>query len=46
MMILFGVIVCGLLLVVYVIWVMQLVLVVDQGNERMCEIVGYICEGV
>lgn len=45
MTILFGVIACGLLSVVYAIWATQSVLAADQGNERMREIAGYIREG-
>ena len=45
MTILFGVIVCGLLSVVYAMWATQSVLAADQGNERMQEIAGYIREG-
>jgi K(+)-stimulated pyrophosphate-energized sodium pump len=45
MTILFGVIACGLLSVVYAVWATQSVLAADQGNERMREIAGYIREG-
>ncbi|UDF30085.1 UNVERIFIED_ORG: sodium-translocating pyrophosphatase [Roseateles sp. XES5] len=45
MTILFGVIACGLLSVVYAIWATQSVLAADQGNARMQEIAGYIREG-
>ena len=45
MTILFGVIACGLLSVVYALWATQSVLAADQGNERMREIAGYIREG-
>ncbi|MQB43527.1 sodium-translocating pyrophosphatase [Rhizobium sp. ICMP 5592] len=45
MSILFGVIACGLLSVVYAIWTTRSVLSADQGNARMQEIAGYIREG-
>ncbi len=45
MSILLGVIVCGLLSVVYAIWATQSVLAADQGNARMQEIAGFIREG-
>jgi K(+)-stimulated pyrophosphate-energized sodium pump len=45
MTILFGVIACGLLSVVYAIWATRSVLAADQGNARMQEIAGYIREG-
>ena len=45
MTILFGVIACGLLSVVYAIWATQSVLSADQGNARMQEIAGFIREG-
>jgi K(+)-stimulated pyrophosphate-energized sodium pump len=45
MSIMFAVIVCGLLSVVYAIWATQSVLAADQGNARMQEIAGYIREG-
>jgi K(+)-stimulated pyrophosphate-energized sodium pump len=45
MTILIGVIVCGLLSVVYAIWATQSVLAADQGNARMQEIASYIREG-
>lgn len=43
--ILFAVIICGLLSIVYAIWATKSVLAADQGNERMQEIAGYIREG-
>ena len=45
MTILFGVVACGLLSVVYAIWATRSVLAADQGNARMQEIAGYIREG-
>ena len=45
MMILVGVIACGLLSVAYAVWATQSVLAADQGNTRMQEIAGYIREG-
>jgi len=45
MTILFGVIACGLVSIVYAIWATRSVLAADQGNERMREIAGYIREG-
>jgi len=45
MSIMFGVIVCGLLSVVYAIWATQTVLAADSGNARMQEIAGFIREG-
>jgi K(+)-stimulated pyrophosphate-energized sodium pump len=45
MTILFAVIACGLLSVVYAIWATKSVLAADQGNARMQEIAGYIREG-
>ncbi len=45
MTILFGVIACGLLSVVYAAWATQSVLAADQGNARMQEIAGFIREG-
>ena len=45
MTILFAVIACGLLSVVYAIWAIQSVMAADQGNARMQEIAGYIREG-
>ena len=45
MSILLGVIVCGLLSVVYAIWATRSVMAADQGNARMQEIAGYIREG-
>ncbi len=45
MTILFGVIACGLLSVVYAIWATQSVLAADQGSARMQEIAGFIREG-
>nr|WP_156714183.1 sodium-translocating pyrophosphatase [Nitratireductor arenosus] len=43
--ILYIVIACGLLSVLYAIWATQSVLAADQGNERMQEIAGAIREG-
>jgi predicted MFS family arabinose efflux permease len=43
--ILFAVIACGLLSVVYAIWATKSVMAADQGNARMQEIAGYIREG-
>ena len=45
MTMLFVVIACGLLSVLYAIWATQSVLAADQGNARMQEIAGYIREG-
>ena len=45
MTMLYLVIACGLLSVVYAIWATQSVLAADQGNARMQEIAGYIREG-
>jgi K(+)-stimulated pyrophosphate-energized sodium pump len=45
MLILLGVIVCGLLSVLYAAWATKSVLAADQGNARMQEIAGYIREG-
>ncbi|WP_164133838.1 sodium/proton-translocating pyrophosphatase, partial [Stenotrophomonas maltophilia] len=45
MTILFLVIACGLLSVVYAFWATQSVLAADQGNARMQEIAGAIREG-
>ena len=45
MTILFAVIACGLLSVVYAIWATKSVMAADQGNARMQEIAGYIREG-
>ncbi len=45
MTILFAVIACGLLSIVFAIWATQSVLAADQGNERMQEIAGAIREG-
>lgn len=45
MTIIFGVVVCGLLSVVYAIWATRSVLAADQGTARMQEIAGYIREG-
>ncbi|PSM17039.1 MULTISPECIES: sodium-translocating pyrophosphatase [Nitratireductor] len=45
MTILYVVIACGLLSVLYAIWATQSVLAADQGNERMQEIAGAIREG-
>ncbi len=42
---LYLVIACGLLSVVYALWATQSVLSADQGNARMQEIAGYIREG-
>ena len=43
--ILFAVIACGLLSIVFAIWATQSVLAADQGSERMQEIAGAIREG-
>ncbi len=45
MTLMLGVVLCGLLSVVYAIWATRSVLAADQGNERMQEIAGYIREG-
>ncbi|WP_425493372.1 sodium-translocating pyrophosphatase [Hoeflea prorocentri] len=45
MSILFAVIACGLLSIVFAVWATQSVLAADQGNERMQEIAGAIREG-
>jgi K(+)-stimulated pyrophosphate-energized sodium pump len=45
MTVILGVIVCGLLSVVYAVWATRSVLAADQGNPRMQEIAGYIREG-
>ncbi|WP_024586125.1 sodium-translocating pyrophosphatase [Aliihoeflea sp. 2WW] len=45
MTMLFVVIACGLLSIVYAIWATQSVLAADQGNARMQEIAGAIREG-
>ena len=45
MTMLYLVIVCGLLSIVYAIWATQSVLSADAGNERMQEIAGFIREG-
>ena len=45
MTILFAVIACGLLSVIYAIWATQSVMSADQGNARMQEIAGAIREG-
>ncbi len=45
MTVILGVIVCGLLSVVYAAWATRAVLAADQGNQRMQEIAGYIREG-
>ncbi len=45
MTILFLVIACGLLSIVYAIWATKSVLAADQGNARMQEIAGAIREG-
>ncbi len=45
MTMLFVVIACGLLSVLYAIWATQSVLAADQGNARMQEIAGFIREG-
>ena len=42
MTVLLGVILCGLLSVVYAVWATRSVLAADQGNDRMQEIAGYI----
>jgi K(+)-stimulated pyrophosphate-energized sodium pump len=45
MSILYAVIACGLLSVVYAVWATQSVLAADEGNARMKEIAGAIREG-
>jgi K(+)-stimulated pyrophosphate-energized sodium pump len=45
MSVLFAVIACGVLSVVYAIWATKSVMAADQGNARMQEIAGYIREG-
>ncbi|MET0357866.1 MAG: sodium/proton-translocating pyrophosphatase, partial [Pararhizobium sp.] len=45
MIVLLGVILCGLVSVAYAIWATRSVLAADQGNARMQEIAGYIREG-
>ena len=45
MTMLYVVIACGLLSIVYAIWATQSVLAADQGNARMQEIAGAIREG-
>ncbi|WP_429924893.1 sodium-translocating pyrophosphatase [Agrobacterium vitis] len=45
MAVLLGVILCGLISVVYAVWATQAVLAADQGTPRMQEIAGYIREG-
>ena len=45
MTVILGVIVCGLLSIIYAIWATRSVLAADQGNARMQEIAGYIREG-
>ncbi len=45
MTVILGVIVCGLLSVVYAVWATRSVLAADQGNQRMQDIAGYIREG-
>ncbi len=45
MTMLYVVIACGLLSVLYAIWATQSVLAADQGNARMQEIAGAIREG-
>ncbi len=45
MTVLTGVIICGLLSIVYAVWATRSVLAADQGNARMQEIAGYIREG-
>src|SRR3546814_14837615 len=45
MTVIFGVIVCGLLSIIYAAWATRAVLAADQGNARMQEIAGYIREG-
>lgn len=45
MLILFGVIACGVLSLLYAGWATRSVLAADQGNARMQEIAGYIREG-
>ncbi|MGK9053039.1 sodium-translocating pyrophosphatase [Neorhizobium sp. CSC1952] len=45
MTVILGVIVCGLLSIIYAVWATRSVLAADQGNPRMQEIAGYIREG-
>ncbi|MEV4609719.1 sodium-translocating pyrophosphatase [Neorhizobium sp. LMR1-1-1.1] len=45
MTVILGVIVCGLLSIIYAVWATRSVMAADQGNERMQEIAGYIREG-
>lgn len=45
MTVILGVIVCGLLSIIYAAWATRSVLAADQGNQRMQEIAGYIREG-
>ncbi len=45
MTVILGVIVCGLLSIMYAVWATRSVMAADQGNERMQEIAGYIREG-
>jgi K(+)-stimulated pyrophosphate-energized sodium pump len=45
MLIVFGVIACGVLSLLYAAWATRSVLSADQGNARMQEIAGYIREG-
>jgi len=45
MLILIGVIACGVLSLLYAAWATRSVLAADQGNARMQEIAGYIREG-
>ena len=45
MSVIMGVVVCGLLSIIYAAWATRSVLAADQGNQRMQEIAGYIREG-
>ncbi|MBB4102750.1 sodium-translocating pyrophosphatase [Allorhizobium borbori] len=45
MSVVYGVILCGLLSIVYAIWATRSVLAADQGTARMREIAGFIREG-
>ena len=45
MTVIMGVIVCGLLSIIYAVWATRSVLAADQGSIRMQEIAGYIREG-
>ena len=44
-MVMWGIIACGALSIVYGVWAIQSVLAADAGNERMQEIAGAIQEG-